>query len=218
MSGTEGVIHIDVEGELQKIIQQLDRLPDQIAAPNILASALNTAGRKVRKQIVKDAKGVYAIKKKKVLTDTSQGAPKLFTASQSTMEAVIRSKGPMQDIMNFMTRPNKGTGAAAAKVLSSSSMKPLIKGDLKAFVTTFATGHVAIVQRDPPATYTSRYGAARRNLYGANADMTKIKKLLSPAVPHMLGNETVRDQAEVLAYETLQAEIQKRVERVLNKA
>ena len=72
MSGTEAMIHIDVEGELQKIIQRLNSLPDQIAAPNVLASALNTAGRKVRKQIVKDARGVYALKKKKVLTDTSQ--------------------------------------------------------------------------------------------------------------------------------------------------
>ena len=46
------MIRIDVEGELQKIIQQLDRLPDQIAAPNILKNALNATARKVRKQLV----------------------------------------------------------------------------------------------------------------------------------------------------------------------
>ena len=63
MSGTEAVIHIDVEGELQKIIQQLNSLPDQIAAPNILKNALNATARKVRKQIVKDAKGQYADRK-----------------------------------------------------------------------------------------------------------------------------------------------------------
>jgi hypothetical protein len=48
--------------------------------------------------------------------------------------------------------------------------------------------------------------------------MTRIKKLLSPAVPFMLGNETVRGQAEALAYETLQAEIDKRIAKVLGKA
>ena len=51
-----------------------------------------------------------------------------------------------------------------------------------------------------------------------SADMTRIKKLLSPAVPFMLGNETVRGQAEALAYETLQAEIDKRIAKVLGKA
>ena len=42
MSGNESMIHIDVEEELQKIIQQLNRLSDQIAAPNILRNALNS--------------------------------------------------------------------------------------------------------------------------------------------------------------------------------
>ena len=204
MSGTEAVIHIDVEGELQKILQQLNSLPDQIAAPNILKNALNATARKVRKQIVKDAKGQYAIKDTGILKDEKQGAPKVLT-------------GPLQDIMAFMTRPNRGTGAAAAQVLASGGMKPLEKGNLKAFVTTFASGHTAIVQRDPPKQYGSGR-SARAGRYGANADMTRIKKLLSPAVPFMLGNETVRGQAEALAYETLQAEIDKRIAKVLGKA
>ena len=40
MSGTEAMIHIDVEGELEKIIQRLNSLQDQIAAPNILNNFL----------------------------------------------------------------------------------------------------------------------------------------------------------------------------------
>ena len=78
-------------------------------------------------------------------------------------------------------------------------MKPLEMGDLKAFVTKFASGHVAIVQRK-------------------GAERLPVKKLLSPAVPLMLGNETVRNQAEVLAYEILQGEIDKRIQKVLGKA
>lgn len=199
MSGTEAMIRIDVEGELEKIIQQLNSLPDQIAAPNILKNAINSTARKVRKQLVKDAKGQYAIKDTKALKDESMGGPKVLTATTANMSAAIRSRGPMQDIMAFMTRPNTKTGAAAAQVLASGGMKPLEMGGLKAFVTKFASGHVAIVQRK-------------------GADRLPVKKLLSPAVPFMLGNETVREKAEALAYETLQGEIDKRIQKVLGKA
>lgn len=217
MSGTEAMIRIDVEGELEKIVQQLKTIPDQIAAPNILKNALNATARKVRKQLVKDAKGEYAIKDTSALKDESKGAPKVLTASTANMSAVIRSRGPMQDIMAFMTRPNTKTGAAAAQVLKSGSMKPLEMDGLKAFITRFASGHVAIMQRDSSATY-SVGRAARASKYGADADMTKIKKLLSPAVPFMLGNETVRSKAEALAYEILEAEIDKRIQKVLDRA
>ena len=199
MSGTEALIRIDVEEELQKIIQQLNSLSDQIAAPNILKNALNSTARKVRRQMVSDVKGEYAIKNTQALRDVAQGGPKVLTASSANLSAAIRSRGPMQDIMSFMTRPNTKTGAARAKILSSGSLKPLEMDDLKAFVTTFASGHTAIVQRK---------GKSR----------LPVKKLLSPAVPHMLGNETVRAQAEALAYETLHAEIDKRIAQVLGKA
>ena len=147
MSRTEALLEIDVDKELQKIIQRLNSLPDQIAAPNILKNAINSTARRVRKRIVKDVKGEYAIKNEKILTDESEGAPKVLTATAGSMSAAIRSRGPMQEIMAFMTRPNQGTGAAAAQVLASGSMKPLEVDGLKAFVTRFASDHVAIVQR-----------------------------------------------------------------------
>ena len=125
MNQTESLIRIDVEEELQRIIAQLDRLQDQVAAPNLLKNALNATARKVRKQIVKDAKGQYAIKDTGILKDEKQGAPKVLTATVASMSAAVRSRGPMQDIMAFMTRPNQGTGAAAAQVLASGGMKPL---------------------------------------------------------------------------------------------
>ena len=130
MSGNESMIHIDVEEELQKIIQQLNRLSDQIAAPNILRNALNSTARKVRKQMVTDVKGEYAIKNTKALRDTAQGGPKVLTASSGSLSAAIRSRGPMQDSMSFMTRPNTKTGAARAKILSSGSLKWMISKPL----------------------------------------------------------------------------------------
>ena len=118
-----------------------------------------------------------------------------LAASASTLEAAVLAKGPMRDIMDFMTQPNTDTAAAAAKVLNSGAMKPLEAGGLKAFITTFRSGHTAIVQR-------------------RGAERLPVKKLLSPAVPHMMGNEEVRAEAEALAYETLQREIGKRIEQL----
>ena len=191
----QSILMVDTDEELKKIIRQLNSLPDQIAAPKILKNALNSTARKVRAQVVRDAKERYAITDKRALKEKARGAPQVNTASVSSLTATVRSRGPMQDIMTFMTQPNTATGAAAAKVLKNGSMKELEKGDLKAFVTRFASGHVAIVQR-------------------RGEERLPVKKLLSPAIPHLLGNEEVRAQAEVLAYDILQNEIQKRIQKI----
>jgi len=89
---SEDVIQIDIESELRKVIGRLHDLPDQIAAPKLLKNALNSTARKVRKQMVRDVQGEYAIKKRKVLRDKSEGAPQVLTASTSNLSAAIRSR------------------------------------------------------------------------------------------------------------------------------
>lgn len=187
----QSILQIDTDEELARVMRQLKTLPQQLGAPNVLKNALNSTARKVRRQIIKDSKGRYALKEKKAL----QSESKILSASASTLEAAVLAKGPMRDIMDFMTQPNTDTAAAAAKVLNSGAMKPLEAGGLKAFITTFRSGHTAIVQR-------------------RGAERLPVKKLLSPAVPHMMGNEEVRAEAEALAYETLQREIGKRIEQL----
>ncbi|MEG1592803.1 MAG: hypothetical protein RR350_00250, partial [Oscillibacter sp.] len=132
MSEPRSYLEIDTDAEIQKIMQMFKTLPDQIAAPTILKNALNATARKVRKKIVKDAKGRYAIKDPGILRQTQKGAPEIMDASTSTMAASVRSRGPMQDIMAFMTKPNTDTAAAAAQVLKSGTMKALEAGGLKA--------------------------------------------------------------------------------------
>lgn len=189
------VIQIDVESEIQKIIAQLHSLPDQVAAPKVLKNALNAAARKVRKQMLQDVQKEYAVSKKKVLREESQGAPQLFDASTANLSAVIRSRGHMQDIMTFRTRRNTKDRPAKAQVLASRSLKDLEIHGLKAFLVTFASGHTAIVQR-------------------RGREALPLKKLLSPSVPHMLSNEAVRGPAEDKTYELLQAEIQRRIDKL----
>ena len=195
----QAILQIDTDEELKKIMRQLKSLPDQIAAPNILKNALNSTARQVRKQFIKDVKGQYALSDTSVLRQEKKGGLKVLGASVSTLYATIRSRGPMQDIMTYMTRPNKDTAAAAAKVLNSSAMKSLELGNIKAFFTQFKSGHIAIVQRKGP-------------------ERLPVKKLLSPAVPHLLNNEEVRATATAMTYDLLQAEISKHIAKVLGNA
>lgn len=192
---SKDIIQIDVESELRNIIRQFHDLPDQIAAPKVLKNALNSAARKVRKQMVQDVKGEYAITKQKILREKSQGAPQVLAASPSNLSAVIRSRGAMQDILSFKTRPNTKTAPAWAQVFASGSLKPLETNGIKAFLVTFSNGRAAIVDR-------------------RGRERMPIKKLLSPSVPHMLNNEAVRGPAEDMTYELLQAEIQRRIEKI----
>ncbi len=189
------VIQIDVESELENIIRQFHRLPDQLAAPSVLKNSLNSAARKVRKQMLADVKEEYALTRTRILRDKSQGAPQLFTASPSNLSAAIRSRGPMQEIMSFTTRPNTRTEAAKAHVLASTALRALERGGRKAFLAVFAGGRQAIVERRGPERWP-------------------VRTLLSPSVPQMLGKEAVLSHAEDRAYALLQAEIQKRVEQI----
>lgn len=186
---------IDTDQELRSIMQKLNTLPDQIASPSILKNAINSAARKARTQIKKDALKRYAITDKTILTKTAEGGPQVLTASVASMTATVKSKGPMTDVMDFLTSPNSETGAAAAQVLNSGGLKMLEKGSQKAFVTQFKSGHIAIVQRKTD-------------------EKLPVKKITSPAVPHMLGNEEVRGQAETMAYSYLQTEIEKRIAKI----
>lgn len=187
-------LEIDTDGEIEKMIQQVNSLRDRLSAPAMLQRAVKTTARKVRTQLIKDAKERYALTDERGLKDPAKGAPRISSSTGAAVSSTIHSKGPMQDIMAFLTQPNTATGAAAAQVLNQGTAKELVKDDLKAFVTRFANGHTAIVQRK-------------------GEERLPIKKLLSPAVPHLLGNEEVRAEAEKLAVQTLQKEIEKQIKK-----
>ena len=89
----QSVLQIDTDEELARVMRQLKTLPQQLGAPNVLKNALNSTARKVRRQIIKDSKGRYALKEKKAL----QSESKILSASASTLEAAVLAKGPMRD-------------------------------------------------------------------------------------------------------------------------
>lgn len=149
-------LEVDTNDEIVRIGQRLEKLAFE--APDVLRLSINAAARKVRKQLTEDVAEVYTIDDA-ILRDRSKGAPRLQTAKPGTIEAVIRSRGPVNDLMDFLVQPS--SAGARAKVLRSGGMKPLERGGAPAFITQFSSGHRAIVQRQIGQTY-SMDGARRR--------------------------------------------------------
>ena len=194
MSENGAILQIDVDGEIQKIVRQLNDLPTQLKAPTVLARAMNLTANEIKRKIGKQARKKYAITDDRILKDKSKGAMYLEKATGADPAAVLISKGGMMEVMAYTTRKNDSTTAAMLKVLNESKLTALEVEGRKAFETTFRSGHTAIVQH-------------------RTEDRLPIKKLLAPAVPHLYGKSY--EEAELDYYGILQKHIQQQVEKVL---
>lgn len=196
MSEYQNILQIDTDAELQKIMRQLNSLPDQLKAPSVLATALNATANEMKRAMGKKARKKYAITDDRILKERKRGGMFLERATGTTLEAGLISKGAMVDVMAYMTQKNAGTTAAMLKVLNESSMTALEVNGRKAFETTFKSGHTAIVQRRGP-------------------ERLPVKKLLAPAVPFLYGKSY--EEAEMDYYAILQKHIQRQVEKVMER-
>ena len=192
---SESVIQIDEQAEIQKIIRQLNTLPNQLKAPGVLASAINATANEMKRKIGQRTRKRYAISDKKILTDKKRGGMYLERAKGADPSATLISRGGMVEVMAYMTRRNTETTAAMLKVLNESAMTALEVDGRKAFEATFQSGHTAIVQR---------VGRAR----------LPVKSLMAPAVPMLYGK--TYEEATQDYYSILQKHIQREVERVLD--
>ena len=211
-------IEVDTQAEILRIGQRLERLALQ--APDVLRLSINAAARKVRKQITKDVAGTYTIKDD-VLKDKSKGAPRLQTAKPGNIEAVIRSKGPVNDLIDYLT--NTTDQGVKAKVMKSGGMKLLERGGAPAFEVQFSSTHKAIAQRMVGQSYTVGGAADRVKKYGMPhrgqwPDMTRIKVLTGPSVPSMMSNEEVQEKARAMLYMVLDQEIDKRIAKAIRQS
>lgn len=196
MSEHQNILQIDTDAELQKIIRQLDSIPDQLKAPSVLASALNATANEMRRTMGKKARKRYAITDDRILKEKKRGGMFLERATGDTLEAGLLSKGAMVEAMAYMTRRNTDTTAAMLKVLNESQLTALEVGGRKAFETTFDSGHTAIVRR---------LGENRLPIY----------PLMSPAVPLLYGKSY--EEAEMDYYAILQKHIRRQIERTLER-
>lgn len=205
----DGILRIDYDGELLAAVTKAlgDMKGERF---KVLKNAINTTLRQYSPILVNKAQEEYTAKKAPL--KKSMSARK---ASTSNLEGTITVKGGTMELRDFKaTAPKSG---AKVKILQSSSLKAIQSQSghkAKAFLATFASGHTAIVQRQEGQTYT-RGAAKRREQYGAYADMTRLKKLLSISFPKMMGGSAVMGELGPGIYETLLENVEKELQRVM---
>lgn len=195
----DGLLQFEIDQATLQVIQQaLGGLKSE--SRKVLKNAVNATAKQAKADLADKAKGEYAVKKTRFTK-----AMTTRNASLSRPEATINVTGEQLELLDFKASPATfRTGSARpsvvkAKVLLSSSLKPLAKSDIKAFITKFQSGHVSIVQRK---------GKAR----------LPVKKLLSNSIPKMVGNqEKVYGIVEPHIYSNLMDNIAKEIDKVLKK-
>lgn len=184
------------QSTLRKVEKKLGSLKSE--APKTLKNAINQTAKQARKDLAKEAQKTYVVK-----SGRFNKAMTIKNATQGSLEATIKATGAPMELKDYKVSPaTVRTGAnrpsiTKAKVLKASSMKGLQKGDIKAFVAKFKSGHASVAQRR---------GSSR----------LPIKKLFSNSIPKMIGNEKrvygiVRPTIE----DNLQENIDKQVQKIL---
>lgn len=194
---SSGLITFEYDQQLLKTIE--DALGDlQGESRKVLKNAVNKTAKQAKEKLAEKAEETYVVKKTRF---TKAMATKNATVSKP--EATIEITGAQLELKDFKVspatyNPSNRPSMTKAKVLLSSSMKPLQAGS-KAFLAKFANDHVSVVQR-----------RTRRRF--------PLKKLLSNSIPTMIGSqERVYGIVEPDIYNDLMANIHAEIGKVLNK-
>lgn len=206
--GRQGGITFEFDAnQLQKIERKLKNMKSK--APQVLKNAVNATAKDAKKDLAKKAKETYAVKSPKF-----QKAIAMKNATAAKPTATLKITGEAMALSDFKYKKNIQSIGAKGKLYKASSFKSLdldAKG-LKAFVTKFHSGHIAVVRRDPPHKYTRGLMERKQN----GGDQTKLKEFYSPSIPRMIGNEKkVYGIVRPNIYQNLQKNIEKQIENVL---
>ena len=188
----------------------------------VLKNAINRTARKARKTTAKEATKRYDYEEKENFFNEM----KFRTAKKvafGDMMAEISAKGPATEIGQFaVDNMTVSTGknrpdAVSGKVMTASGMTELKNKGIKAFVTQFReSNHIAVVVRDYLTADQKSQGhhGGKKYKYGNY----RLKKLLSPSVPQMLGNkEALNEIVEPEIRDLLQRNIEKQFEMIMKK-
>lgn len=196
------MIQIELSG-IERIEEALNGMENK--TPSVLKSALNATAKEARKELANKAKKTYAVK-----ISGFNKTMKIKNATVGKMEAVIKARGEAMELGQFRASPFKVTNGAdrpesmKGKVMTAHQMKALVKSDVKAFVVKFKSGHVAVVERVPGKKMKS------------NPKKEFLKKLLSPSIPQMVGNEKeVYGEIRPKIDQLLQENISRQIDRIL---
>lgn len=196
-TSTDGLIRFEYDEAMLHVIEMaLGNLKGE--SRKVLKNAVNATAKQAQADLAAKAKETYDVKKTRFTK-----AMGLRKATASRQEATITVTGEQLELHDFKSSPSTyksgrtQADAVKAKVLLSSAMKPLVKGDLKAFLVKFQSGHVTIAQRKGESRFP-------------------IKKLLSNSIPKMVGNQDkVYGVVEPHIYSNLMDNIMKEISKVV---
>ena len=143
----------------------------------------------------------------------SRGYMKYNSVSQGSDGIVgsIEYSGGVIPLIKFKVSPNtpKKKTTPSAAVLKASSLTKFARQN-NVFVQQMKSGHIGIFERKE-----GEYSASRGS--GQNKHTEKLKELLSPAVPQMVGNDTVMQTVEDRENEEINQRIDHEIDRLLSK-
>ena len=179
-----------------------------------LAKVVNKTAKEVKKLLAKQSNSEYAT------TDLGlrgfNNAMKVKTATGKNHVAEIISKDGSRELYKFKVSPKTATRKNGrrprtfkAKVLKASSFKKMQTADIKAFVTTFKSGHTTLVERTPGKRMRNRRGK------GITKHNMALKALYAVPVPNMLAGEHGYLKASSMIDDVLQKNIDMEIEKLL---
>lgn len=179
-----------------------------------LAEVVNKTAKEAKKLLAKQSNSEYAT------TDLGlrgfNNAMKVKTATGKNPVAEIISKDGSRELYKFKVSPKTATRKNGrrprtfkAKVLKSSSFEKMQTADIKAFVTTFKSGHTTLVERTPGKRMRNRRGK------GITKHNMALKALYAVPVPNMLAGEHGYLKASSMIDDVLQKNIDMEIEKLL---
>lgn len=182
------MVVVTVDDKYDYVVKRLGTFKDK--APKVMCKSINDTAKWARRELAQEAKKTYTVKQGRFNKNM-----KIENARYSNLEATIKSEGAPMKLAEYKYSAGKKTTKAQVKL--SGGLKALEKGGIKAFVTSFASGHVAVAQRRGP-------------------ERLPIKELYSNSIPVMIGNEKeVYGIVEPEIEEKLMQSIEKHIQKVL---
>lgn len=211
------IVRVDTgEEEMCKMLRMLGNDGERV-----LKNAINRTARKSRKTTAKQAEKRYDYEEKANFLNEM----KLRTAKKvayGSMMAEISAKGPVNEIKQFtvdnmtVSRGKNRPDAVRGKVMTASGMTELKRKGIKAFVAQFRSGHIAVVAREELSSEQKEKGHHNGKSY--KYENYRLKKLLSPSVPQMLGHkESLNEVVEPEIRDLLVKNVERQFAMIMKK-
>ena len=174
---------------------------------SVVKTAVNNTAKKARTLLSQKASKSYAGKVAK--KGTIMSASEISKASTSSQTAIIKFKSSVHEIkefhvssLNISKTTYRKNGKRGGRKVKGNVLKGSSKALENAFVVQFKNGHVSVVSRVPGSKMKS------------NPKKEKLRKLLSPSYPVMIGGNRVYGETS----EEIATILNDQITKVMDKA